>query len=176
MNNYRVAILAAIVLIILFAGAYFIYKNQVTNQISTINESPSPESLTLPSPSPTILPAGGEAQVNEQPQSGSDTVEVKNIGIQVASPSGSSAISSPVTVSGSANVFEGRIVIRVKDGGGQLLGSGEATACMGYDACAFTTTINFNSSLTQAGTIEVYNPSGVNGTPHYLQQILVRFN
>lgn len=176
MNNYRTAILAAIVLIILFAGAYFIYKNQLSNQISTVEASPSPEALTLPAPSPATLPAGGQAQVNEQPQSGSDTVEVKNIGIKVGSPAGSSVITSPVTVSGSANVFEGKIVVNVKDGNGNVLGSGQATACMGYDACAFTAAVNFASSSTQAGIIEVYSPSGLDGSAQYLQQILIRFN
>ena len=174
MNNYRVAILAAIVLIILFAGAYFIYKNQVINQVSTVKESPFPGALTLPSPSPVTLPAGGEAQVNEQPQSGSDTVEVKNIGIQITSPSGSSVITSPVTVSGSANVL-GDIVINIKDATGNILATSRTPACVAYDACPFEAKINFVASKTQAGTIEVYNPSTADGKPQYLQQILIRF-
>lgn len=176
MNNYRVAILAVIILIILFAGAYFIYQKQ-TGNIPTFeaNPSASPESLiTLPSPTPAPQSSAGP-QVNEQPQSGSDTVEVKNIGIKVDQPEGSSIISSPLTVSGSANVFEGKIIINVLDSAGHVLGSSQTTACMGYDACPFQTSINFASPLTQAGTIEIYNPSGVDGSPHYLQSILVRF-
>ena len=175
MNNYRVAILATIVLIILFAGAYFIYKNQVNNQISTVEESPSLEVLTLSSPSPTTLPAGGQVQVNEQPQSGSDTQEVKNIGIQITSPSASSVISSPLTVSGFANVL-GDIVINVKDADNKILGSAKVTACIGLNACPFQVAINFAKSQTDAGAIEVYNPSTANGKPQYLQQIPIRFN
>ena len=176
MNNYRVAILAVIILIILFAGAYFIYQKQTGNNIPTFEASPStsPE-ITLPSPTTPAPQTSTGPQVNEQPQSGSDTVEVKNIGIKVDQPEGSSIISSPLTVSGSANVFEGKIIINILDSTGHVLGSSQATACMSYDACPFQTSINFATPATGTGTIEIYNPSGVDGSPHYLQSILVRF-
>lgn len=174
MNNYRVAILAVIILIILFAGAFFIYQKQVGNNTPAPEKTPSPETLTLPSPTPNIQPASGP-QASQQPESGSNTLEVKNIGIRVDTPTAASIISSPIAVTGSANVFEGKIVISIKDANGNLLGTGQATACMGYDACPFTTTIDFAKSSTEAGIIEVYNPSGIDGSAKYLQSILVRF-
>lgn len=176
MNNYRTAILLVIIFVIALAGAYTIYRNQTNKSlVPTLGENPSPEALATISPSASPSANLQAPPPAEQPSSGSDTVEVKNIGIQVSSPEASSVITSPVNVSGSANVFEGKVVINIKDASGKILGSGSSTACMGYDACPFQTTINFENSTTPAGTIEVYSPSGLDSSPQYLQQILVRF-
>lgn len=176
MNNYRIAILLIIIFIISLAGAYTIYKNQTNkNLIPIFEQSPSPEAMATisPSPSPSAKPVGSVPP--ELPSSGSDTAEVKNIGIQVQSPEASNIASSPIKVTGTANVFEGKIIATVKDGNGNILGSTNTTACMGYDACPFEATINFSTPTTQAGIVEVYSPSGLDNSPRYLQQILVRF-
>ncbi len=180
MNNIRTIILAVIIFVIALAGIYYLYQTQVNKNNANLIPYPSPgsnfESAASPSPSPS--PGAGSQAANPpkvQPASGSDTVEVKNIGIRVTGPEASSKISSSVKVSGFANVFEGRVAILVKDGNGQILGRGQATACMGYDACPFETTVSFNQSTTQAGTLEVYSPSGIDGSAQYLQTLLVRF-
>jgi len=179
MNNIKTIILLVIVFVLAVAGIYYLYQTQVNKNKDNLLPYPSPgssfESLTPPSPTPGASPVGSKNPPQIQPESGSNTLQVKNIGIQVANPQASTKISSPLTVSGFANVFEGKVVILLKDSNGKVLGESQATACMGYDACAFETTINFQPSQTQAGSIEVYNPSGVDGSPHYLQQILVRF-
>lgn len=178
MNNYKLAILFIIIFIIALLGAFFIYKNQ-TKPAST-EEPPLSEAVITASPplSTSPSPASQTSAANAptaQPESGSNTLEIKNEGIKIESPEASSIITSPLTVKGSANVFEGKVIVNIKDANGQILGSGQATACMGYDACPFTTTVDFKKPATQAGTIEVYNLSSTNGSPKYLQQILVRF-
>ncbi len=178
MTNYKLAILFIIIFVIALLGAFFIYKNQT--KLTSTEASPSPEAVLtappLPSTSPSPAPQGASANAPAaQPESGSNTVEIKNEGIKVDSPKASSIVTSPLTIAGSANVFGGKVVINIKDANGRILGSTQATACMGYDACSFTTTVDFKKSATQAGIIEVYNPSGTDGSPHYLQQILIRF-
>jgi len=176
MNNYRTAILLVIIFVIALAGAYTIYRNQTNKSlVPTLGESLSPEALATISPSASPLANLQNPPPAEQPSSGSDTVEVKNIGIKVENPHASTVVSPPLTVSGSANVFEGNVIVNVKDASGKILGSGRATACMGYDACPFEVKIDFQKSTSSAGIIEVYSPSGLDGSPQYLQQILVRF-
>lgn len=173
MNNYRTVILLIIIFVIAVASAFYIYKRQtLNNKITDFEPLPSP-GFTFSSPSPS--PVSATQVPGQQPASGSDTIEIKNEGIKIFNPAASSQIASPIIVSGIANVFEGKVQINIKDSGGKILGSAQATACMGYDACTFATTVNFESSTTQAGILEVYNPSGVDGSPNYLQQILIRF-
>ena len=177
MNNIKTIILLIIIFVIAVAGIYYLYQTQVVNKNLDLLPYPSPTTTfeDLVSPSPISSPVGKLTPPRVQPEAGSNTIDVKNIGIEVESPQASSVISSTVYVKGRANVFEGKVQINVKDTNGKILGSNQATACMGYDACPFETVINFDQSTTEAGILEVYNPSGIDGSPKYLQQILIRF-
>lgn len=177
MNNLKTVILLIIIFVLAVAGIYYLYQTQVRNNNEDLLPYPSP-TITfddLVSPSPAASPVGRTTPPQVQPEAGSDTLSVNNIGIRVESPQASSVISSPLKVSGQANVFEGKVVIKIIDSFGKVLGQGETVACMGYDACPYSATINFNSTQSKAGILQVYNPSGVDGSPKYLQQILVRF-
>jgi len=177
MNNIKTIILLIIIFVIAVGGIYYLYQTQVVKINEDLLPYPTPTTTfeDLVSPSPIPSPVGKLTPPRVQPEAGSNTIDVKNIGIEVESPHASSAISSPLNVKGRANVFEGKVQINVKDANGKILGSNQATACMGYDACPFETVINFDKSTTEAGILEVYNPSGVDGSPKYLQQILIRF-
>ena len=175
MNNYKVVVLLIIIFIIAIAGAFYIYRSQTAKQQITDFEPLPTGKMTFPSPSPSPSPVSATQVPSQQPAAGSDIIEIKNEGIKVLAPIASSQIASPINVSGFANVFGDKVQINIKDANGKILGSNSAIACMGYDACPFGATINFEKSTTEAGIIEVYNPSGVDGSPRYLQTILVRF-
>lgn len=176
LNNIKIAILLIIIFVLAISAGFYFYQKQIIQKDQILEQPSSSPTTNFPSPaSPTPQVQGTKTAPNSQPETGTNTRDVKNIGISVTSPRASTIISSPVLVAGSANVFEGKVIINIKDATGQILGSGQATACMDYDACPFSASINFEKSPTAAGTIEVYNPSGVDGSPRYLQQILVRF-
>lgn len=173
MNNYRVVVLLIIIFVLAIAGAFYIYRRQTANvKITDFEPLPSP-GFTFSSPSPS--PVSATQVPGQQPAAGSDSIVVKNEGIKVITPSASSQITSPVTIAGYANVLSGKVQIKIKDGNGKILGSTQTTACFGYDACTFETTINFDSPTTQAGILEVYSPSSLDNSAKYLQQILIRF-
>lgn len=177
LNNIKIAILLIIIFVLAISAGFYLYQKQIIQKAQVSGQpGPSPTTNFPASATPTPTIEGIKTAPNSQPETGTNTQDVKNIGIKVVSPQASTIISSPVTVAGSANVFEGQVVILVKDANGNILGRGQATACMGYDACPFETKIDFSQPSTPTGTLDIYNPSGVDSSPKYLQQILVRFN
>jgi hypothetical protein len=86
--------------------------------------------------------------------------------ITVGSPSEGELISSPVTVSGTANVFEGTVSIRVLDARGKVIVSDFTTATCGTGCRGdYSKRVAFYSIREQQGTIEVFETSAKNGKP-----------
>lgn len=177
MNNLKTVILLIIIFVLAVAGIYYLYQTQVVKKNIDLLPYPSPTTTfdDLTSPSPAASPVTNTTPPRVQPEAGSNTQSVNNVGIKVENPQASSVVFSPLTIKGSANVFEGKVVIKVIDVNGKILGQGQANACMGYDACPFETTISFEPTQSKAGILQVYNPSGIDNSPQYLQQILIRF-
>lgn len=185
-NNFSF-IIGAIILVLIFAlgayGVYYLYQKKVVEpQIAPLSTPKPNHGFPVESPStslrtgPLASPSGGMmAPPATQPEAGSNTVEVKNIGITVDSPKSGDLIMSPVKVAGHANVFEGNVVIEIIDANGAVLGSGTATACMDVDACPFEASVSFKGAQTASGTVEVYSPSAKDGSKQYLQTIPVNF-
>lgn len=171
-KDLKLIIPAALIFILALFGIYRLYQVRVGQP----KPSPSPSPIVSPSGFPTLSPTPAFSPPPPgQPASGSDTVEVKNIGITLDSPQSGNLITSPVKVTGRANVFEGHVAIRVKDAYGNIVGLGFATACMDVDACPFETSIFFPSSKTQMGTVEAFSPSAMDGSEQYLQSQSIRF-
>ena len=155
-------------------GVFQLYKNKVRDSASSSPipiTSPSITAVVSPSPTPLVM---GTIPSN-QPAAGSDTVEIKNVGIYVDSPQKNQLVLSPQKVSGKANVFEGNVQIRILDANGNILAKGSATACLGTDACPFETTVTFKKPTTSTGSIELYSPNAVDGAEDYLQSIPIIF-
>lgn len=173
MDNLKIAILIVILVALGATGVYYFYQRSVITQdfqpTETVNQSPKIGFEVSPSPSAR---KGSVAGV--QPAAGSDTISVKNIGIFVDLPRASSIITSPIHISGRANVLDGKVEIAIKDSAGEILGQGSAVACLGYDACPFETEVAFNRPKTDTGSVEVYNPS-FDSSQKYLQSIPVSF-
>ncbi len=159
----------AVVVVIFIATAGFFYLSK-TSQPSIGTPTPTPKVIisptTLPSPSPTK-----EATTSSSLR---DT-ESGLFGIEVTSPKREATISSPLTVSGRANVFEGHVNIRVKDSTGKVVGSGFGTACMGEKPCPFSAKITFTSPTASQGAVEAYTEDAANGSEKDLVRVPVRF-
>ena len=94
--------------------------------------------------------------------------------IVVASPSIGSQIGSPVTVSGSADVFEATVSIRILDQQGHRIADTFATATCG-SGCrgTYSKVVTYSLASAQSGTIVVFEASGETGAPIHVQRIPV---
>lgn len=169
MQNYQRFAIGAFVIITAALISFGVY-NRFAKRVAPEAQ----ETIPLPTPQ-SRFPTTEASPPPIQPESGTNTKTVNNLGIVVTEPTENSIISSPVKVSGFANVSEGLVVIRVKDANGSVLGQGTATACMDVNACPFGASISFLKPETELGTVEVLSPSPVDGSPQYLEIINVRF-
>jgi Immunoglobulin-like domain of bacterial spore germination/Sporulation and spore germination len=89
--------------------------------------------------------------------------------IVVARPTAGSRVTSPVTVSGSANVFEANVTVKVLDASGKVLRSTFTTATCGTGCRGtYSVDVRFRSDREQRGTIVVSDDdaAGVGRPPH----------
>ena len=171
-RKMRTNIIAAVIIILIIlvggAGIYVIYQKQVV-QNKNVSPTPLPSPITKfpetlgQSTSPAPIP-------NLQPVSGSETANIQ-LGITVKSPIATTIVSSPLTVTGTANVPSANIEIWVKDANGQILGRGQSTACFDTNPCPFKASVVFSQPSTQTGTVEVLSSE----SSDFLQIIPVRF-
>ena len=85
--------------------------------------------------------------------------------IVIETPKPDAEVTSPVTISGTASVFEGTVQIRILDSDGEELASTFATATEGAPGRGdFTKTIAFSVTEAQEGTIEAYEADAASGS------------
>lgn len=95
--------------------------------------------------------------------------------IVVQEPQSGATIHSPVTVSGTASVFEGTVQIRVRDAAGNIIGKATTTATAGGPARGtFSKAVSYTQPASnQAGKIEVYEIDAQDGSERNLVTIPV---
>lgn len=175
MTSLKWIIPILIVAILVGAGVWAIYKAQTsTINIETSTEETPKSGFGQATPSATPKVQGATPPPN-QPSTGSDELEIKNAGIQITNPTNGQLIASPIKITGTANVTSQIVIIRIKDPNGTTLGQGQATACVGLDACPFEALITFSAPSGKSGQVEVYSPSTIDNSPTYLQTIPVTF-
>jgi len=120
--------------------------------------SATPAGSTLPTTAATPIPDGSK--------------------IIIDSPDASTAISSPIQVSGAASVDKGTVVAVVLDAGGNELGRGTATAsAVKPDFGHYDVTVSFSGGISgQKGQLKVFGVSPRDGTtPTNYYFITIRF-
>lgn len=171
-RNFLVGLGVIIAVALLSTGLYLRFQKQLPQSQIAPSPLPSPAE-SFPSSQESQEGTPGQAP-GRQPDTGSNTAQVQNLGINLQTPEAASLITSPVVVAGRANVESGQVVIRLKDANGQVLGESTVNACFGLDSCPFEGQISFSTPDSQTGIIE---PSSTNdGQIQYLQNILVRFH
>jgi hypothetical protein len=94
--------------------------------------------------------------------------------IVVVSPAVGAAVSSPLAISGTADVYEATVSVRVLDANGNLLVSTFTTATCGTGCRGdYSLTVRFSVDHQQPGTIEVFDYSAEDGSVENLQSIPV---
>jgi hypothetical protein len=74
-------------------------------------------------------------------------------------------VTSPITVAGTANVFEATVSIRVLDAAGNPVKTAFTTATCGSGCLGdYSTTVSYRSGAEQAGTLRVYEVSAADGS------------
>jgi hypothetical protein len=77
--------------------------------------------------------------------------------IVVESPNPGASVSSPVTISGTASVFEGTVQLRILDADGEEIASTFATATVGApDRGDFSEDVQFTVDEAQDGVVKVF--------------------
>ncbi|MEG3636957.1 Gmad2 immunoglobulin-like domain-containing protein [Micromonospora palythoicola] len=85
--------------------------------------------------------------------------------IVVTGPVIGDRVTSPVTVAGSADVFEATVTVRVLDAAGRQLATAFTTATCGTGCRGtYRVAVRYRLPKEQAGTIEVYEVSAVDGS------------
>src|ERR1700694_412007 len=145
------------------ANTTFVLDNGSPTASAKAGTSPStsatatPASSTLPITAATPIPDGSK--------------------IIIDSPDASSAISSPVQVSGTASVDKGTVVAVVLDAGGNELGRATTTASASKpDFGHYDVTVSFSGGVSgQKGQIKVFGVSPRDGTtPTYYSFITIK--
>jgi len=129
--------------------------------VEDVLEPSEPRTTSSPSPEPTVEPS---------PEL-SDGVKPA---IVVRTPVAGDEIVSPVTVAGTADVFEATVSIRILDANGQELAAAFATATCGTGCRGkYSAEVFFFTEERQDGTIEVFESSAVDGSPLNLVSVPV---
>jgi len=127
---------------------------------SKINVVRIPVTL-VPVPGGQITPAGGP------PATASETIEV-------LTPALNARVSSPVTVSGTANVFEATVSIRILDGTNNVIADTFTTATCGSGCRGdFEVEVPFSVGTEQPGVIQVFEVSPEDGSERHMVTIPV---
>ena len=85
--------------------------------------------------------------------------------IVIEAPERGASVTSPVTVSGTASVFEGTVQIRVLDADGEEIASTFATASEGAPGRGeFSKRVSFSVPQAQEGVIEAYEADAASGS------------
>ena len=94
--------------------------------------------------------------------------------ITVRSPVIGARVTSPVTVSGTADVFEATVSVRVLDSAGHEIARTFTTASCGTGCRGdYSVTVSYSVPRAQPGTIEVFESSARDGQPVNVQLIPV---
>jgi immunoglobulin-like protein involved in spore germination len=111
----------------------------------TTSASPTSE----PTEEPSLEPSGGVEPA-----------------IVVRTPVAGDEVASPVTVAGTADVFEATVSIRILDANGQELAAAFTTATCGTGCRGkYSERVFFFAEERQDGTIEVFESSAMDGSP-----------
>jgi hypothetical protein len=105
------------------------------------------------------------AEIYETPQT-TDEYERFLPAISVQSPDIGETVSSPVTVSGSANVFEATVSLRILDENGHEIARGFTNATCGTGCRGtYSKSLSYHVDHEQTGTVEVFESSAKDGSP-----------
>jgi germination protein M len=131
----------------------------------TLTQFPTVKRVVLEVEGERIKKFSKEGLVIERPLTRADFEDISPA-IIVNRPLGESETDSPVTISGTANVFEANVSIRIVDSDGEVLAETFTTATCGTGCRGkFSEAVEFEVEEPTEATIQVYEESAKNGKP-----------
>lgn len=146
-------------------GGSLSMRMRVAQVVYTLTQFPTVEAVSLRIGEDERDYAGGEGVDLRDPLTRDDFEDLAPA-IVVESPRPGAEVSSPVTISGNANVFEANVNIRILDENGAVLNETFTTATCGTGCRGtYEKAVKFAVDHTQPGTIEVLTYSAEDGSP-----------
>ncbi len=119
-------------------------------------------------PTPTVVPASSPPTLNPSP-----VVSAKG-GITLKTPTVNAKVTSPVTISGDASVFEANMQWRISDTSGRVIAEGFTTASQGAPGRGtYSVNATYSVATETLAFIEVYSRSAKDGSVDELVRIPV---
>jgi hypothetical protein len=133
--------------------------------VCTLDQFPTVKGVLFQLDGRPVDVLGGEGIVIDHPLRCRDYRDLLPV-ILVTSPAIGQAVSNPVTVSGSANVFEANVTVDIVDSSGRVVGNAFTTASCG-SGCrgTFSITVSYEVRSAQRGEIVVHDDDAA-GTGH----------
>lgn len=131
----------------------------------TLTQFPTVHGVNLKLDGMPVTVFSGEGIILEQPMT-RRSYRDRLPSILVESPLIGEHVSSPVTISGTANVFEATVSISILDAQGREIANTTTMATCGTGCRGtYSTSVSFTVDRTQAGTVRVYEASAEDGRP-----------
>jgi germination protein M len=133
--------------------------------VCTLDQFPTVKGVLFQLDGRPVDVLGGEGIVIDHPLRCRDYRDLLPV-ILVTSPAIGQAVSNPVTISGSANVFEATVTVDIVDSSGRVVGNAFTTATCG-SGCrgTFSVTVSYEVRAAQRGEIVVHDDDAA-GTGH----------
>jgi hypothetical protein len=128
---------------------------------TALSPSDSPTGATGPSEGGTAGPAttGPTGTTGATGATGLPAIVVRR-------PVAGDEVVSPVSIAGTADVFEATVSVQVLDASREVLAAGFTTATCGTGCRGrYSTSLSFFTDVRQSGTIEVFEVSAKDGSP-----------
>lgn len=139
----------------------------------TLTQFPGVRGVNLKMDGKPVKVFGGEGIILDQPMT-RRSFRDRLPSILVRSPLIGEQVSSPVTISGTANVFEATVSISILDAQGSEIANTTTMATCGTGCRGtYSTAVAFTIDRTQAGTVRVYEASAEDGRPIHVVDIPV---
>jgi hypothetical protein len=147
---------------------------RVAQVVWTLTQFPVVEGVSFAIEGEPVDTIGGEGIDVSQPQTREDWMDFAPP-VVVESPLRGAEVSSPVTVSGTANTFEATVQMRIVDVSGKVVGDETFTMATCGTGCRgdYEGSIEYTVTEQQDGFVEVYSRSAENGEPMFMIRIPV---
>ena len=141
--------------------------------VYTITQFPTVRSVTFRLDGRPVTVFTGDGIVLDHPVTRKD-YEGLLPPIVVDAPVAGARVASPITVAGTANVFEATVSIRILDESGRVVGKTFTTATCGTGCRGtYSAKVRYHVGRTQPGTIMVFEASAQDGRPIHVQRVPV---
>src|ERR1041385_655018 len=140
-------------------------RMRLAQVVYTISQFPTVQGVDFRRDGQPVTAFSGEGIVLDHPQTRTDYQDLLPA-IVVDSPVIGASVSSPVTISGTATVFEAVVSYRILDENGKVVAQGTTMASCGTGCRGdFAVHVSYAVAHDQQGTIELFEASAKDGSP-----------